>query len=50
MNHSDVDFKITPAFNGLDWTDFNKVDQFVKKGEKAMLKELPRLKKRLGIR
>jgi predicted acylesterase/phospholipase RssA len=50
MIHSDVDFKITPTFNKLDWTDFNKVDDFIRKGERAMLKELPRLKKKLGIR
>lgn len=47
LKNADVDVKITPNFGSLGWADFNKVDQFVKLGEKCMKSELAMLKKKL---
>ncbi|MBI4151835.1 patatin-like phospholipase family protein [Candidatus Woesearchaeota archaeon] len=38
---------ITPRIDGLQWSDFNKIDQFIKMGEEATEKIIPELKKRL---
>ena len=48
MEHADIQFRIRPAFDGLDWLDFDKVDKMIVIGEKAMEKELPRLKRMLN--
>jgi NTE family protein len=47
IEHAEIQFKIQPTFDGLDWLDFDKVEKMVAIGEEAMQKELPRLKKLL---
>jgi hypothetical protein len=48
LKNAHVDFKVLPVMNSnLDWTDFDRVDDFIKIGEKAMQKHIPTLKKRL---
>ncbi|NQV91637.1 patatin-like phospholipase family protein [Candidatus Woesearchaeota archaeon] len=49
MKHADVDFKITPKIKDIDWADFDQAARFIKIGEDAMKKEIPRLKKKLKI-
>ncbi len=44
IEHADIQFKIRPTFDGLDWLDFDKVDKIITIGEGAMEKELPKLK------
>ena len=48
LKHSDVDIIITPDFGHLGWADFDRVDDFVLVGEKAMKKKLGLLKKKLS--
>ncbi|MBI2668312.1 patatin-like phospholipase family protein [Candidatus Woesearchaeota archaeon] len=50
LQRADVDVKITPIFDGLDWLDFDKQERFVKIGEAAMEKEMPKLRKMLGLK
>ncbi len=40
-----VEVKVTPSFGKLTWKDFDKAEEFIRIGEVAMKKELPRLKK-----
>ena len=47
IKNADVDVLVKPELKGLHHFDFDKVDQFVKVGEKAMEKELKLLKKKL---
>lgn len=47
IEHAAVDILVSPSFDGLDWGDFNQVSRFIKIGEKAMEKEIPRLKRKL---
>ena len=49
LKHADIDFKITPVLGNLSWSDFDRVEEFVKAGEEALEKEMPKLKKKLGI-
>ncbi len=49
LKNASVDFKVLPVINSnLDWTDFDRVDDFIKIGEKAMRIHIPALKKKLG--
>ncbi|MBI2666336.1 patatin-like phospholipase family protein [Candidatus Woesearchaeota archaeon] len=50
LKHAEIEIKITPEFEGLSWADFDKADTFIALGEKAMTKELPKLKKMMGKR
>jgi predicted acylesterase/phospholipase RssA len=50
IEHADIDIKLRPKFGHLKWNDFDKVNAFVKIGEKAMRKQLPELKKKLKIK
>ena len=45
--HSKIDIKLTPPFKKHDWVDFEHVAQFIRKGEKEMNSELPKLLKLL---
>ena len=47
LEHADIDIKVTPVFKKYGWTNFDKVDHFVKLGEKAMESEIRKLKKKL---
>jgi len=47
INCSNVEIKVTPSFGKLSAFDFNRVDSFVKIGEKAMQKEMEVLRKYL---
>tara|TARA_Y100000310_G_C20534826_1_gene740344 strand:- start:141 stop:1112 length:972 start_codon:yes stop_codon:yes gene_type:complete len=47
LSCANVDIKIIPSFGNLKWSDFHKVDRFVKIGEKAMENNLFELKKKL---
>lgn len=47
MRHAQVEVKITPQFRNLHWADFDKVEEFVKIGETAMMAKINQLKKRL---
>ncbi len=47
LSRADVDIKITPPLGNLGWTDFDKVDQFVSIGEKAMEREINSLRRKL---
>lgn len=49
LNCATIDVKVTPKFDSLTWSDFDKVDDFVAIGEKAMEKYIPELKKKLGM-
>lgn len=41
---------LSPSFDGLRWSDFDKIDRFIKIGEEATEKIIPQLKKSLRIR
>ncbi|MBT3836269.1 patatin-like phospholipase family protein [Candidatus Woesearchaeota archaeon] len=49
MKHADIDFKIAPKIKDIDWADFDQAEKFIKIGERAMKKEIPRLKKKLKL-
>ncbi len=38
---------ISPKLNGLQWSDFDKIEQFIKIGEKAAEKIIPELKRKM---
>ncbi|MBI2102230.1 patatin-like phospholipase family protein [Candidatus Woesearchaeota archaeon] len=40
---------ISPSIDGLSWSDFDKIDRFIKIGEEATEKIIPKLKKRLKL-
>jgi predicted acylesterase/phospholipase RssA len=44
-----IDVRVIPHFKGLGWADLNRVNEFVKVGEKAMELKIPKLKKKLKI-
>ncbi len=47
LENAKVEIKVTPKFNGITWADYHKAEQLIRIGEKAMQKELPRLRKLL---
>ena len=47
ISNAKVDLLIAPSFNNLRWSDFDKVDQFIRIGEKAMEEKIPELKRLL---
>ena len=47
MKNADVDIIVAPTFSRLQWSDFDKVDEFVALGEKSMQKEMRKLTKLL---
>ena len=49
LNCANIDIVVTPVIKKLHWADFDKVNRFVKIGEKAMLEKIPELKKRLKV-
>lgn len=48
MACAEVDIKVAPHFKRLGWSDFDRVDEFVSIGEKAMEKEMRKLKRKLN--
>lgn len=50
LEHAKVDIKVVPSFSNLAWTDFDKVEQFIALGEKAMQKKIHLLKKKMRKR
>lgn len=48
IEHANIQFKIRPTFDHLDWLDFDKVEKLTEIGEKVMQKEMPRLKRLLS--
>jgi predicted acylesterase/phospholipase RssA len=50
MKNADIDFKISPIFKNLTWSDFDKTEEMIKVGERAMNQRIPELKKKLGIK
>ncbi len=46
--HGEVEVLISPDFGGLSWSDFDRVDEMVRIGEKAMEKKLPALRRVLA--
>ncbi|PIN87982.1 hypothetical protein COV12_00885 [Candidatus Woesearchaeota archaeon CG10_big_fil_rev_8_21_14_0_10_32_24] len=49
MKNADVDFKIVPKIQDIDWADFDQAEKFIQIGEEAMKKEISRLKKKLKL-
>ncbi|HIJ10826.1 TPA: patatin-like phospholipase family protein [Candidatus Woesearchaeota archaeon] len=47
MKNGDIDIKLRPEFRNLRWADFDKVDQFVRLGEKTMEVQMRKLKRKL---
>jgi predicted acylesterase/phospholipase RssA len=47
LKNANVDIVLSPVIKDIDWSDFDKVDSFVRIGEKAMRARLPELKKKL---
>ena len=45
LKSAQIEIKVTPKFYGLTWADFNKAEEFITLGEKAMENELKKLKK-----
>jgi len=45
LKNASINILITPSFNHLTWTDFDKVNSFIKIGERATKKEIRRLKR-----
>ncbi len=49
MKNAKVDIKLSPSFGKLGWADFDKIDRFIKIGEKSMDAKIPLLKKKLKL-
>mgnify|MGYP001572208801 CR=1 FL=1 len=48
ITHAQNCFIIKPEIDGLLWSDFDKIDRFIKIGEEATEKIIPELKKKLS--
>ncbi len=49
LKNANVDIVLSPVIRNIDWSDFDKVDSFIKIGEKAMREKLSELKKKLKL-
>jgi len=49
LNNSGAEIKITPKFLKTDWSNFDHAEKFVRRGERAMEKEIERLKRLLRV-
>lgn len=47
IENAKIDILINPSLKNLHWSDFDKVDEFIKIGEKAMEEKMPELKRLL---
>lgn len=47
--HAENSIIIKPEIDGLSWSDFDKIDRFIKIGEEATERIIPDLKKKLGL-
>jgi len=50
LAHARNCFIIMPEIDGLHWSDFDKIDHFIKIGEEATEKIIPELKRRLEMK
>ncbi len=48
FNNANVDIKVTPVFDAINWSDFHMSEKIIKLGELAMKKKIGSLKKKLG--
>ena len=49
LKNANVDIVLSPTIKDIDWVDFDRVDSFIKIGEKAMREKLPGLKRKLKL-
>ncbi len=47
MRHAEIDIIVSPSFHGLGWSDFDKGQEIIRIGEKAMEREMKKLKRKL---
>ena len=50
LNKKSVDVVIKPKIKGVKYAEFDKAKEIIKSGEKAALKQMPKIKKLVGIR
>ncbi len=48
FNNGDIDIKVTPVFDNVNWSDFQMSNKIIGLGETAMKKRVSQLKKKIG--
>ena len=50
LNEKSVDIIIKSGIKGVKYAEFDKAKEIIDEGEKAAIKQMPKIKKLLGIR